>query len=201
MAFFPAAGLLSAVAVASLAACGSPEAPASEPQQLPSPSFRATSPNPKAPPETAQFGRLVGSWDIADETLGTDGEWTQGQGAEWHWYYALDGWAIQDDWIAPALSVEVPDSAQRQFGTNLRIYNPKEARWELAWTNNLGPTIAEFTAHAVDSSLVMESKGSGPVSRITFFAMTDSTFEWKMERQLSDTNWTEVYRIHGRRRP
>ncbi len=156
--------------------------------------------NPDAPPETAQFGQLVGVWDITDETLQSDGTWKADSGAEWIWYYVLDGHAIQDDWIAPARHVPTAETP-RQYGTNLRIYDPAAERWDLAWISNTDRKLSTFTATMQDDALVMRgTTANGQASRITFFDITPTTFEWKLELGQEDGSWTEVYRIHGVRR-
>lgn len=158
--------------------------------------------NPNAPPETAQFGQLVGIWDITDETIQSDGSWQAGEGAEWIWYYILDGHAIQDDWIAPPRYGPTRDDTLRQHGTNLRIYDPVAQRWDLAWISNTDKKLSTFTATAQgDSALVMRGiHASGNDARVTFFDITDTRFEWKLEFAQEDGSWREVYRIHAMRR-
>ena len=75
--------------------------------------------------ENTLFNHLIGNWDIQDWTLDPKGEWQKGPGADWNWYKILDGQAIQDDWISASLSLSL-DPGKRQFGTNIRIYNPKK---------------------------------------------------------------------------
>lgn len=158
--------------------------------------------HPNAPPETAQFGQLVGIWDITDETIQADGSWQAGEGAEWIWYYILDGYAIQDDWIAPPRYGTTQADTLRQHGTNLRIYDPAAQRWDLAWISNSDKKLSTFTATAQgDSALVMRgTHASGNDARITFFDITDTRFEWKLEFAQEDGSWLEVYRIHAVRR-
>ena len=55
-------------------------------------------PNPKAPPETAQFDFLVGDWECVIKTMKPDGSGYHARGATWRAEYILDGWAIQDWW-------------------------------------------------------------------------------------------------------
>jgi hypothetical protein len=162
--------------------------------------FNAGTLTPSAPPETAQFGQLVGIWDITDETLQQDGTWQTGEGAEWIWYYTLDGYAIQDDWIAPPRSVPTSETP-RQYGTNLRIYNPAAQQWDLTWISNTDRKLSTFTATEEGSTLVMRgTHASGNDARITFFDMTNTTFEWKLAFGQDDGSWLEVYRIHAVRR-
>ncbi len=152
-----------------------------------------------APPETYHFGQFVGSWSIQDETLQADGSWLEGEEAEWIWYYILDGFAIQDDWIAPARHLPAGENG-RQYGTNLRIYNPQTDAWELAWLSNTGKTVDVYDATGTAEEVIMtRTLPNGRGQRITFFDITPSSFEWKMEVEQPDTTWQEVYRIHATR--
>jgi hypothetical protein len=157
--------------------------------------------NPLAPKETQQFASLMGNWRITDSSLNKDGKWIAGSGADWNWYTILNGHAIQDDWIQPPLSKKVP-VGKRQFGTNIRIYNPKEKRWEMAWASNAGKKIDTFKAKASEGRVVMRGLYAGNETRITFFNMKPKTFDWKMEVQskTDKTKWKEVYRIHGEKK-
>lgn len=148
----------------------------------------------------AQFGRLLGEWDIRDESLQADGTWLVGRGASWTWRTILNGSAIQDDWIAPPLNIEVPAS-KRSYGTNIRIYNKEKSRWEMAWASNLGGKIDTFTATSDGERVVMRGLYAGADTRITFFDVKPDSFSWKMEqRKDRNTPWREVYRIFGTRK-
>jgi hypothetical protein len=58
--------------------------------------------HPDAPPETVQFGRLVGVWQARQVSRTSDGSWSDDiTTADWIWRYILDGHAIQDEWIVP----------------------------------------------------------------------------------------------------
>lgn len=149
--------------------------------------------NPAAPTETKQFEPLLGSWQITDYQLQNNGDWKEGPGADWHWYSILDGFAIQDDWIAPPKALDIPES-ERQYGTNIRIFNPARQQWEMAWMSKKGQQLNTFTAVEKKGNLVMEGQFSGNNSRITFFNITETTFQWKMEFLQGET-WQEVYRI------
>ena len=50
-------------------------------------------PHEAAPPELAQFGRLVGIWEARLKMRGQNGAWVEGAPALWIWKYALDGFA------------------------------------------------------------------------------------------------------------
>jgi len=154
----------------------------------------------KAPSETMQFGRLVGNWAISDSGLDKEGNWISGPGADWNFYWILNGTAIQDDWISPPLDKTEPEKG-RQFGTNIRIYNPKLKQWEMAWASNNGAKVDTFKAKAEGESVVMKGFYAGAETKITFFNISKNHFSWKMEQQDKDTKaWKEVYRIEGERK-
>ncbi len=154
-----------------------------------------------APIETKQFGRLVGNWNIRDYSLSTDGSWQEQNGANWNFYWILGGSAIQDDWISPALDKPAPEKG-RQYGTNIRIYNPKLKQWEMAWASNTGAKIDTFTAAAEKDNMVMQGVFNGKDTRITFHDISKNHFSWKMERVDAKTSrWRSIYRIEAERMP
>ena len=152
-----------------------------------------------APAETVQFGQLVGAWRVKDSVLDQDGNWQDGNGADWNFYWILGGAAIQDDWIAPPMSVPAPETG-RQFGTNIRIYNPKEERWEMAWASNTGAKVDTFSALEADGQLRMRGFFNGIDSQIIFYDITDQHFSWKLQRKPEGSEqWVDVYRIEADR--
>lgn len=152
-----------------------------------------------APEETSQYGRLVGRWSVQDFGLSAEGEWQEGPGADWHFYWILGGTAIQDDWISPGLNKPAPERG-RQLGTNIRIYNPRLEQWEMAWASNTGAKVDTFTATADDQNIVMRGIFNGIDSRITFHDITGQHFSWKLEQKQKETDdWKEIYRIEADR--
>lgn len=154
--------------------------------------------HPDAPPETHQFASLLGSWEIDDYQLGADGNWQAGAGANWHWYTILDGFAIQDDWVAPILDAQ-GKITRYQHGTNIRTYNPQKKRWEMAWISNTGQQVDTFTATKVDNTIVMSGVFNGRDAKITFYDLKQDSFQWKLEFKSDKGEWSEVYRISGKR--
>ncbi len=152
----------------------------------------------RAPEQTAQFGQLVGEWRIRDFGRDSEGNWQEGNGADWNFYWILDGTAIQDDWISPGLDSKAPPQG-RQYGTNIRIYNPAENRWEMAWMANTGAKVDTFTAVMEDGALVMRGDYGGKPTRISFHDIGQTQFSWKMEQQ-DGSAWQEVYRIEATRK-
>ena len=83
--------------------------------------------NIELPDEYNYFGKLIGSWQI-DYIDRNDSFEIKG---EWHFSWVLEGMAIQDVIILP----------DYEYGTSLRIYNPKTHAWDVAYgyTGNIIP--------------------------------------------------------------
>ena len=149
-------------------------------------------------PAPDAFNKLIGEWAIEDSMLNKEGKWVSGPGADWSFYKILNGAAIQDDWISPSMDSPEPKQG-RQYGTNVRIYNPQEKRWEMLWASNTGKKLEGFVATADGSKIVMRGDYNGADTRITFYAIEEQSFAWKMER-IIDEQWKEIYRIKGVRK-
>lgn len=158
-----------------------------------------------APKELMHWGKLVGRWSTTEETLAQDGSgWLPSKGADWDFFWAYDGWGIQDNYTSPPLSEAVADESARQRGINLRVFNPKEKKWVLTWLTVASSKPMTITATSTDDSVVMipdEKTPQGLYSRTTFFDMTDKKFEWKLEYSKDQESWREVYRIHATKKP
>ena len=154
--------------------------------------------NPEAPSETKLMGQLAGVWDAEQTIVAKDGSWNgKKTKAIWRWYYILDGQAVQDDWISI-------DSLNRQkaVGTNIRIYNPDEKLWYMAWIDKTHRRLATFTATNDGGNVIMDGINStGRHIRNTFYQITANTFDWKQEWTFDEgKSWVEVARIHCTRR-
>jgi hypothetical protein len=97
----------------------------------------------------------------------------------------------------------VDTPGKRQMGTNIRVYNKDKKQWLMSWITKQAKTVDIYTATSTDKSIVMLSDGklpSGKHARITFFDITNKSFEWKLEwSDDGQINWLEVYRIHGKK--
>jgi len=157
-----------------------------------------------APAQLMHWGKLIGRWSTTEEGLKPDGsEWEPSIGADWNFFWAFDGWGIQDDYTSPPSSVELDDESTRQRGINLRIYNTAEKKWIMTWLTPASTQPQNFTAISGDEKIVMLGDNVDPQgyhSRITFFDMTETTFEWKLQWSKDQENWFDVYRIHGIRK-
>lgn len=155
--------------------------------------------HPEAPAETAQFGQLIGHWRAEQTIRNRDGSWSDKKThAEWRWYYILEGHAIQDDWISLSKDEDSGQTAASVVGTNIRIYNPKEQQWVMAWIDKNSRRLATFTAVFENENIIMTgTDNQGRLGRNTFHNITENSFDWKKE-WTSDNGetWFEVARIH-----
>jgi hypothetical protein len=151
--------------------------------------------NPDAPKETELLGQLIGTWDIDQSIINSDGTWgDRKRKAKWRWYYILDGQAIQDDWIAiDSLNNEVVT------GTNIRIYNPEEQQWHMAWIDKNVRRLAPFTAINDSGKVIMDgTNAKGRQIKNTFFNISKNEFDWKQEWTFDEgKSWVVVTKIHG----
>ena len=164
--------------------------------------FHAGELHPEAPRETLQLGQLVGIWEARQVKRNRDGTWSNDTTrAEWRWYYILDGHAIQDDWIAFTAGSELAPATQA-VGTNIRIYNPQEQQWYMAWIDKTSRRLATFTATNENGDVVMTGHNAqGRLIRNTFSNLTQQSFDWTQEwTQDEGQTWFAVARISCRRK-
>jgi len=70
----------------------------------------------------------------------------------------------------------------------------------MTWLTTTSKKAQIFAATSTPDELIMltESKDvRGNYNRVTFFDITESSFEWKLELSQDQQSWREVYRIHG----
>ncbi len=110
---------------------------------------------PEAPEELEQFGFLIGcfvvdaaGWDPEADDFGDPVE------ARWNGQWALEGWAIYDEWFdPPGADPETPVTR----GGNLRIYDETARQWRMVWTHTVGRSQV-LRAEQRDEGLVMWSE-------------------------------------------
>lgn len=154
-----------------------------------------------APAELKHWAKMIGRWSTVEESLKRDGTgWEPSKSADWDFFWSFDGWGIQDNYRSPPLGSKIDNERSRQRGTNLRIFDPNEKKWIMTWLTVASKKPATFTAVSNDDEIVMRADTvdpNGNHSRITFFDIRESSFEWKLEWSQDEENWLEVYRIHG----
>jgi hypothetical protein len=160
--------------------------------------------NPNAPIELTHWQKMMGSWLTSEESLQADGSgWKYAGKADWHFYSAMNGSAVRDEYFSPPLSELVEQPNKRQIGTNLRVFDSDKNQWLMAWVTKAAKTVDLYSAVSDSKQIVMLSKdktAQGKYARITFFDMQEDSFEWKLEwSNDGKSKWLEVHRIHGKR--
>ena len=125
--------------------------------------------------DLADFGRLVGSWDLDVAYHHDDGRIEHRPG-EWHFAWILEGRAIQDVWRVPGTG---PVDPLRGYGTTIRAWDPELGAWRATWVSGLGGGLTSFIASAVGGEIVMESQGQDEIFRFIFSDITDDSFHWR----------------------
>jgi len=133
------------------------------------------------PPELDIFAPLLGSWKIRGrEFMNT--EEPKDVIVEVEFVRALAGRAIQDIWIWP-IEAELPfEGANRGYGTTLRVYDPREAVWEITWLDPVDHARVQLTARKVGWDIVqIGANAVGHPRRWTFTDITERSFTWRGE--------------------
>jgi uncharacterized damage-inducible protein DinB len=142
--------------------------------------LRATGPSPEIPESADAYGWLIGSWDLDVLHYSTD---MSGQGlkAEAHFYWVLEGRAVQDVWIMPrrAERTELLDRAHNMFGTTLRVWDPSIQAWRVTWVNPVTGSRDELIGRRIGKDVVqIGTHADGTPIRWTFTDVTPDSFHW-----------------------
>jgi len=88
---------------------------------------------PDAPEELEEFAFLIGCFDVEVSMWNADHEsWSEPVTGHWSGRWAMDGWAIQDEWSG----IQNPGMRDHMGrGMNIRTYDPDGHRWVIAWTH------------------------------------------------------------------
>ncbi len=139
--------------------------------------------NESAPEGLRQYGQFVGEWRCAPGFRDAEDNWqTPAARPTWVWHWVLNGAAIQDVWI-PDPDHAPPGAA---MGTNLRVYDAENDRWDMVWTTETLGGFQHFSATEEAGDIVMHGDipaGPRPAhrARITFHDIQADRFEWKYE--------------------
>ncbi len=92
--------------------------------------------SPEIPESADLYGWLVGNWELDVYDHLPDGTVRRGNG-EVHFWWVLEGRAVQDVWIMPARSARTANLGKvgNRYGTTLRVWDPSIAAWRVTWIN------------------------------------------------------------------
>lgn len=152
-------------------------------------------PNPQAPEEIQEYGQFVGKWDILISQPDSNNNWIESN-ATWVFKYILDGHAIQDFWTNPS----EPSPGQASFlGTNVRIYNPQLKHWQCMWLENRTYNMNGIWQSYQNEEDEIILKDSTNTWEITFFNISEQSFDWRWDIIQNDGNRNAISRIKATR--
>ena len=127
--------------------------------------------NPASPPRSREFDFLIGRFSCQDQLLTADGSWSSSE-AEWSAAYVLNGWAVQD-WYWN----------ERFAGTSIRTFDPNQDAWLVDFVGMPGVVTGRWLGQPEGGDMVMRQDRLDPsgqllVSRLTFSAITPTSFSW-----------------------
>lgn len=106
---------------------------------------------PGAPEQLDDFAFLIGCHDVAARRWDAEAEdWGPAVTARWDGRWALDGWAIYDEWFDPDIPGQPPAIGR---GANIRTVDPETGRWVMSWNYTAG------TGASVARELHAEKRG------------------------------------------
>ena len=125
---------------------------------------------------------LIGSWTFDWVGHNEDSStWTVP--GEWHFSWILEGRAIQDIWICPAVSERSTGKyPEGEYGTTIRFYDNCEGCIKVIW---LGPNISGlclFKAKYDGEVITQEelfAEGKLKLSKWMFSQICDASFKWE----------------------
>jgi hypothetical protein len=151
------------------------------------------------------YGRFVGSWEAEGTASMPDGTTRRH-----HWQIAfqwvLEGRAIQDVWITPPRhgahvgQSEAWGPFSNQYGTTLRLYDPKTDSWHVTWNDPATGYRATLVGRPRGDEIFQEGTGSdGSQLRWIFSDITRDSFHWRAERLGDDGAWHQLLELRARR--
>lgn len=191
-------GVLLACAV-TLTASSAQDQSRSSPPLATALSLFSTGPAPENRDALLLFGQFVGSWDIdfVSSVPGQEGRFD----AEWHFAWILQGRGVQDVWIVPRRRHGRTVDTQFEYGTTVRVYDPKINAWHVTWHGPLRNNFQNFIAQPVGDEIVLTGGKAGSLPmRWIFSDIEPNRFSWRAEVSTDDgTTWFVVQTMHAER--
>lgn len=134
------------------------------------------------PEEDDYFGKLIGSWNI-DYVDNSNSSVIKG---EWHFSRILEGMAIQDVIVLPGF----------EYGTTLRVYNPRTHAWDVAY--GYTGKIMLFEARKQGNKIVLTSI-EDERRKWVFVEIADDHFHWQDVTVKEDGKWHADFDLYAER--
>ena len=146
------------------------------------------------------FSPLIGEWEI---------EWVDGKGTEkerhvigeWLFSEILNGQGIQDVFICPSrVERAVNPQPDAEYGTTIRIYNPKKKKWDICYSC-LGKMVC-LEAEKIDDKIVLVNKEKTEgLNQWIFSNITLDTFHWESKTSFDNgKSWVTNGEVFAKRK-
>lgn len=129
---------------------------------------------------------MIGKFICQDSML-VDGTWKESK-ATWESSYILNGFGVKDTY-------RNDDYA----GTSIRFFSKRQAKWQVHFFGMPGEHTGLWEGEAFDGKMIMRQKRTGPngenlESKLTFYNITENSFDWKgelrnLDKGTSTVNW------------
>lgn len=161
---------------------------------------------PCSAPEYHAFDFWLGSWNIDQEIIQTDGTYIH-LPAENRVETAVGGCALVEHWRGLVQfsweGMTAPDSL---YGLSVRSYDPQSKAWSIYWLGSRHPSFGRpFVGGFEDGRGTFEQHGQRPdgtatLSRIVFEPVSADTVEWHLDTTRDGgAIWTPVWKMHFHR--
>jgi hypothetical protein len=149
--------------------------------------LRASRPAADLAEKLELYGQFVGSWEAEGRAFLPD---RSARTHFWqiHFSWVLEGRAIQDVWITPPRHGPRVRESQpwgpftNQYGTTLRVYDPKLDAWRVTWIDPAAGYRAELVGRPDGDGIFQEGTGSdGARLRWIFSDIGSRSFRWRAE--------------------
>jgi len=133
----------------------------------------APGPHPEHADALMLFGQFVGSWDVEAIQHAPDGAERRMSG-EWHFFWALEGRAIEDVIISPRRAERnARNWGEGDYQTAIRIYHPATDSWEVIAISPIYEQVHRLVARAEGETIVL--RGTRPDGRPQVWMFLDIT--------------------------
>lgn len=139
--------------------------------------------NADIPEEDDLFGKLIGEWNF---------EWIDNNHerkvlGEWIFSWTLEGRAIQDIFICPSRATrETNLQPDGEYGTTLRIYNPRTKKWDISYATTGYITCLEAQR---EGEKVVLTDINDQEKKWVFSEIKDNTFHWQNVSVKENGDW------------
>lgn len=152
--------------------------------------------HPSIPVDKDFFGSLIGAWEIVwSDSFGNGGE--RHVKGEWIFERVLEGMAVQDIFICPSRAErERNPQPDGEYGTTLRIYNPRSEAWDIFY--GCQGTAQQLEARREGDCIVLTDVPDGRIKFI-FSDISEDSFHWQRIESEDRISWHIVGDVRATR--